>query len=60
MTSAEIADIKSIALKDPLLVNRIVNEEGSVSAININNKLPGKSDQEQGEVITAVNEMIGK
>ncbi len=60
MSSGEIENIKSIALNAPLLVNRIVNEEGSVSAININIKLPGKSDQEQPEVMVAVREMIAK
>ena len=58
MTAAEIAEVKSVALNDPLLVNRIVNTEGSVTAININIKLPGESDQEQIEVMSAVQEMI--
>ena len=60
MTPSEIANIKSIALNDPLLVNRIINEEGSVSAININIKLPGVSDQEQPEVMVAVRAMLEK
>lgn len=58
MTSAEIAQIKKIALNDPLLVDRLINAEGSVTGININIKLPGESDQEQPEVSEAVNEMI--
>lgn len=58
LTPAEIKKIQSIALTDPLLVDRIVNTDGSVTAININIKLPGESDQEQPEVSEAVNEMI--
>ncbi len=60
MSATQIAEIKSVALNDPLLVNRIVNEEGTVSAININIKLPGESDQEQNEVMLAVRKMVTK
>lgn len=60
MTTSDIAKIKSIALNDPLLVNKIINKEGSVTAININIKLPGESDQEQNEVMSAVREMVSQ
>ena len=58
-TDSEILEIKEKALKEPLLVNRIVNEEGSVTAINITVRLPGvDSAKEIPEVTLAVREMI--
>ena len=58
-TDAEIATIKSIALKEPLLVNRILNESGTVTAINITVSLPGvDSEVEIPEITSATREMI--
>ncbi len=58
-SSDDIAKIKEIALKEPLLVNRIINKEGSVTAINITVKLPGKSiDEIPGEVTPFVRKMV--
>ncbi len=58
-TEAEIAEIKATALKEPLLVNRIINEKGSVSAINITIRLPGKdSATEIPEVTAFVRNMV--
>ncbi len=58
-TEAEILEIKEKALKEPLLVNRLVNEEGSVTAINITVRLPGKDVNEiPGEVTPFVRNMI--
>tara|TARA_R110002096_G_scaffold90936_3_gene205938 strand:- start:4413 stop:6752 length:2340 start_codon:yes stop_codon:yes gene_type:complete len=52
-TDAEIAEIKVRALKEPLLVNRIINEKGSVSAINITIRLPGKDSAAEIPEVTA-------
>lgn len=60
MTQEDIMAVKRIALSEPLLVDRIVNQEGTVTAININIKLPGESDQEQPEVMTAVRKMVAE
>ena len=58
-TDAEILQIKEKALKEPLLVHRIINETGSVTAINITVKLPGvDSATEIPEVTVATREMI--
>jgi len=58
-TEAEIAEVKVRALKEPLLVNRIINEKGSVSAINITIRLPGKdSAAEIPEVTAFVRNMV--
>lgn len=60
MTTEDIMEVKSIALSEALLVDRIVNQDGTVTAININIKLPGESDQEQPEVMAAVREMVAE
>ncbi len=58
-TDAEIQQIKTIALKEPLLVHRLVNEEGSVTAINVTVRLPGiDSAAEIPEVTEASRAMI--
>ncbi len=58
-SEAEIAKIKQVALQEPLLVNRIVNESGSVTAVNITIKLPGEdSATEIPEVMAFVRGMI--
>ncbi|WP_298903766.1 efflux RND transporter permease subunit [uncultured Psychroserpens sp.] len=60
-TDIEIASIKEKALKEPLLVNRILNEKGSVTAINITVRLPGEdSAKEIPEVTAFVRDMIAK
>ncbi len=59
--ASEITDIREKALKEPLLVNRILNEEGSVTAINITVKLPGKdSAKEIPEVTMFTRNMISE
>ncbi len=58
LSITEVAYIKSVALSDPLLVHKIINPDGSVTAINVTIKLPGESDQELTEVMTAVKEML--
>ncbi len=58
-TNEDIIKIKRIALKEPLLVDRIINKDGSVTAINITVKLPGKNiDEIPGEVTPFVRNMI--
>ncbi|MCD2260384.1 efflux RND transporter permease subunit [Psychroserpens luteolus] len=58
-SESEIQQIKQRALKEPLLVNRILNENGSVTAINITVRLPGEdSAKEIPEVTAFVREMI--
>jgi len=58
-SESEINDIKEIALKEPMLVNRIVNETGSVTAINITVRLPGEdSAKEVPEVTKYVRDMV--
>jgi len=58
-TDSEIEEIKAKALKEPLLVNHILNEKGSVTAVNITVRLPGvDSAKEIPEVTAFVRNMI--
>ncbi len=59
-TESEIAEVKKIALKEPLLVNRLINEKGSVTAINVTVKLPGKELTEIPETSAFAREMVSK
>ncbi|WP_299244790.1 efflux RND transporter permease subunit [uncultured Aquimarina sp.] len=52
-TKTEIAIIKEKALKEPLLVNRILNETGSVTAINVTVRLPGEDSAKEIPEVTA-------
>ena len=57
----EIKKIKEVALSEPLLVNRIINEQGSVTAINVTMKLPGEDTAtEIPEVTTFVRNLISE
>lgn len=59
-TSDEIAKIREIALNEPLLVNRLVNDKGSVTAINVTLQLPYEdSEAEIGEVSDYMEKMLG-
>ncbi|WP_374959068.1 RND family transporter [Gilvibacter sp.] len=59
-TDAEIDQIRATALKEPLLVDRLINEDGSVTAINVTVRLPGEdSAVEIPEVTAAARKMIG-
>ncbi|WP_142784138.1 efflux RND transporter permease subunit [Changchengzhania lutea] len=57
---ADIQRIREIALKEPLLVNRLVNEEGTVTAINVTVKFPNKSLDENPMTVTFLKDIIAK
>ena len=38
----KLPGIRETALQEPLLVHRLINKEGSVTAINVTVKLPGE------------------
>jgi uncharacterized protein len=44
LTPEDISKIRSVALAEPLLANRLINESGNVTAINISCKLPNEND----------------
>ncbi|MEM6632099.1 MAG: efflux RND transporter permease subunit [Bacteroidota bacterium] len=54
----ELLRIKQIATKEPLLVHRLVDPEGSLTAINITVKLPGESIDEGVQISTYVRNMV--
>ncbi len=56
----EIKEIKSIALKEPLLVHRLINEDGSVTAINVTVKIPGEDLTEIPQTMAFTREMVAK
>lgn len=53
-SSADLSQIENIALNEPLIVKRIINEEASVTGINVTIHLPGKSMTEVPEVAAYV------
>ena len=56
---SEIENIRETALKEPLLVHRLINQDGSVTAINVTVKLPGEDTAaEIPEVSSFVRNMI--
>ena len=57
-TDAEIERIKEIALNEPLLVDRIVSSDGSVTAINITVTLPDDSMSAPMIVMNHVRETV--
>ena len=57
-TSQEIAEIREIALKEPLLVHRLINEDGSVTAINVTVKIPGEDLTEIPQTMAFTREMV--
>ncbi len=58
-SAEEIQQIKAIALKEPLLIHRLINETGSVTAVNITVRLPGEdSATEIPEVTTFTRQMV--
>ena len=57
----EIKGIKEIALKEPMLLNRLINTDGSVTAVNITVRLPGEdSAKEVPEVMEYVRNMVNQ
>ena len=59
-STSEIEKIRRVAMNEPLLVNRLLNEEGTISAVNITVKLPGEALTEGPEVVAYVREMVGE
>jgi len=54
----EVKKIEEVALNEPLLVHRLLNEEGTVAAINITVQFPGEDVTENPAVVTNVRGMV--
>ena len=61
LSAIDLAKIRSIALSEPLLVDKIVSTEGHVSVVNVNVQLPGLNPTTEGpEVAAFVRDMKAK
>ncbi len=59
LSTADLAAIRNIALSEPLLQNRLINEDGTVTAINISCKLPNENTANP-EVVSYIREMTSE
>ena len=50
LSPTQLADIRSIALAEPLLIDRLINAEADVTAVNVTIQLPGEKIDEVPEV----------
>ena len=50
----ELAELKEIATTDTRLVNRLINEEGTVTAVNVTVRLPDADNGENAEIVAYV------
>jgi predicted RND superfamily exporter protein len=57
MSSADLLELQTIATTEPLLVNRLINKDATVTAINVTTQLPGKSLSEVPEVVAFVRDL---
>ncbi len=56
----QISYAKKIALKEPQLVNLLINKDGSVTAINITAEFPQKTAKEVPETVKFVRDLIDR
>lgn len=55
---AELKELKDIATADPRLVHRLINEEGTATAINVTVRLPEQDNGESAEVAAFTRQMV--
>lgn len=60
LSDADLERVKNIALKEPLLLNRLINPDASVTAVNVTVNMPEKSVAEVPEVVSFVRAMMEK
>ncbi|MBL4625454.1 MAG: MMPL family transporter, partial [Flavobacteriales bacterium] len=58
MTERDIESIKEIALNEALLVDRLINQEGSVTAVNVTVNLPADSMEAAMDVMNYARAMV--
>lgn len=59
-SAQEIEKIKEIALNESLLLNRLINQEASVTAVNVTVNLPADNPDAPMEVMNYVREMVAE
>lgn len=60
LSDAEIEKRRTIALKEPMLIQRLITPTSAVTGINVTLQLPGKSNQESTEVSDYANALRAK
>lgn len=60
LDDARLNDIRNIATHEPLLIHRLVDPSGKVTAVNATMYLPEKSDEEVPEVVAATRNMVAE
>lgn len=58
LSTTQIDQIKTIAIQEPLLIHRLVDPEGKVTAVNATMYLPEKTDTEVPEVVAATRALL--
>ena len=58
LSSVDLRRIQDFAKTEPLLVNRLVSADGTVTGVNINVIKPGKSDQEVPQIATFARDLL--
>lgn len=59
-TPEEIAEARAIALDEPMLVDRLINESGTVAGVNVTIQLPGLKPLESVPVVEAARALRDK
>lgn len=57
LSAAQLKYLQDIATNEPLLRNRLINEDATVTGVNINLQLPGESIEETPEIAAFVREL---
>jgi len=60
LSPEKMQNIRDIAIKEPLLINRLITEESNITGVNVRVEMPGKSSQEVFEVAKYARELTAK
>jgi predicted RND superfamily exporter protein len=60
LSAAQLRELQNIAVTEPLLVNRLINKDATVTGINITTQLPGKALTEVPEVVAFVRDLAAQ
>ncbi len=57
-STEELQKLKEIATTDPRILHRLINEEGTVTAVNVTVRLPDQDNGESAEITAFAREMV--
>ncbi len=60
LDDSELERIKAVALKEPLLIHRLINPGADITAVNVTVHLPGKTLGETGEVVSFARDLADR